>query len=285
MKINEIKINPNNPRLIKDGKFKKLVKSIESFPKMMELRPIIIDENNIILGGNMRYTALKQLGYKEIPDNWIKQADKLTDEEKKEFIVKDNVGFGDWDYDLLANQWDEIKLEEWGMDLNFMENENNIQKENKDKKKCHFSFSICNNLLTTGVGGGHMKYYALYRNKDMDLELLKSEKYNILLFVSPLIQYFKSNNIKNIIIAPKGTRAKKNGFHFVTELMAECKKYITLNIIDIFENKNNKIYLKKNIDIPKDCIIFDDILTRGTTLKKMCDLTNVYNNLILLTNH
>jgi site-specific DNA-methyltransferase (adenine-specific) len=117
MKITELKPNPNNPRLIKDDKFKKLCDSIQAFPKMMELRPIIIDEDNIILGGNMRFNALKHLGYKELPAEWVKQANELTEEQKQEFIVKDNVGFGEWDWDILANEWDTQKLEEWGLEL------------------------------------------------------------------------------------------------------------------------------------------------------------------------
>jgi len=117
MKISELKPNKDNPRFIKEDKVDKLVKSIKDFPKMMELRPIIIDNDNIILGGNMRFKALLELGYKELPDNWIKRADKLTDAEKKQFIIKDNVGFGEWDYDILANEWEQEELEEWGMVL------------------------------------------------------------------------------------------------------------------------------------------------------------------------
>lgn len=117
MKITEIKTNPNNPRFIKDEKFNKLVKSIKDFPEMMELRPIIIDENNIIQGGNMRYKALRELGYKDIPDNWIKQRKDLTVEQWNEFIIKDNVGFGEWDLDALANEWDGEQLSKWGVDL------------------------------------------------------------------------------------------------------------------------------------------------------------------------
>lgn len=118
IKLSKVKPNPNNPRLIKDEKFKKLCASIQAFgDKMMPLRPIVVDENFVILGGNMRYRALKELGYKEVPDEWIKQASELTDEEKKEFIVKDNVGFGEWDWDMLANEWDSDSLSEWGLDI------------------------------------------------------------------------------------------------------------------------------------------------------------------------
>jgi DNA modification methylase len=114
MNINEIKPNPNNPRIIKDDKFKKLVKSIQDFPQMLELRPIVIDENNIVLGGNMRLKACIEAGLKDVP---VKQAKELTEEQKKEFIVKDNVGYGEWDWDDLANNWDAEELVEWGIDI------------------------------------------------------------------------------------------------------------------------------------------------------------------------
>jgi len=114
VKISEIKTNPKNPRLIKDDKFRKLVKSIEEFPQMLELRPIVVDENNIVLGGNMRLKACIEVGLKEV---YIVQANDLTEQQKDEFIVKDNVGFGEWDWDILANEWDTDKLEDWGLDL------------------------------------------------------------------------------------------------------------------------------------------------------------------------
>jgi DNA modification methylase len=117
MKLTEIHINPANPRLIKDDRFKKLVKSIEEFPKMMELRPIIVDKDGLILGGNMRFKALQELKYKDIPDEWVKRAEELTEAEKREFIIKDNIGFGENDWDMLANEWDQDKLIEWGLDI------------------------------------------------------------------------------------------------------------------------------------------------------------------------
>jgi hypothetical protein len=112
VKINSIKTNPKNPRLIKDDKFKKLVNSIKEFPQMLELRPIVVDENNIILGGNMRHKACIEAGLKEV---YIVQAKDLTELQKDEFIVKDNVGFGEWDWDILANEWDSELLNDWGL--------------------------------------------------------------------------------------------------------------------------------------------------------------------------
>ena len=99
MKITDIKPNPNNPRVIRDDKFDKLCRSLADFPQMMELRPIIIDADSVILGGNMRYQALRASGKTEIPDAWVKQASELTEAQKQEFIIKDNVGFGEWNWD------------------------------------------------------------------------------------------------------------------------------------------------------------------------------------------
>ena len=116
VKINEVKPNPKNPRLIKDEKFKKLVKSIQEFPDMLNKRPLIVftdvDSKYVVLGGNMRLKACKEVGIKEIP---VIVADEWTEEQKAEFLIKDNVGFGEWDWDGLANEWDVEKLEDWGL--------------------------------------------------------------------------------------------------------------------------------------------------------------------------
>lgn len=117
MKLSDIKANPNNPRVIKDDKFAKLVKSITEFPKMMALRPMVINSDNIVLGDNMRLKALKEIGYKEIPDEWVKRAEDLTEEETRRFIIADNVGFGEHDWEMLANEWDVEELGEWGLDV------------------------------------------------------------------------------------------------------------------------------------------------------------------------
>ncbi|NCU72201.1 MAG: hypothetical protein EBY66_04175 [Candidatus Fonsibacter lacus] len=137
VKLSEIKPNPKNPRLIKDEKFKKLVQSIKDFPQMLELRPIVVDENNVILGGNMRFKALKEAGYKEVP---IVKANDLTNEQKDEFIVKDNIGFGEWDWDSLANEWDVDKLEEWGLDIPiFDSNINDIEQIDEFNESVNFT--------------------------------------------------------------------------------------------------------------------------------------------------
>jgi DNA modification methylase len=118
MKVDIKKVipNPSNPRIIKDDKFKKLVNSIKEFPQMLELRPIVVDSNMVVLGGNMRLKACIAAGLQEVD---ILIADQLTEEQKAEFIIKDNVGFGEWDWDLLANEWDVEALTDWGLELPF----------------------------------------------------------------------------------------------------------------------------------------------------------------------
>ena len=111
--ISKIKLNPGNPRLIKDDKFDKLVQSIKDFPQMLKIRPIVVNSDMIVLGGNMRLQACKKAGLKEV---YIIKADDLTEKQQQEFIIKDNVGFGQWDWDILANEWDKEELTEWGLD-------------------------------------------------------------------------------------------------------------------------------------------------------------------------
>jgi hypothetical protein len=114
VKITELVLNDQNPRFIKDNKFKKLVESIKSFEKMLDIRPIVVDENMVILGGNMRFRACREAGLKKIP---VMIVENLTDAEKNEFMIKDNVGFGEWNFDMLANTFDSVQLVDWGMDV------------------------------------------------------------------------------------------------------------------------------------------------------------------------
>ena len=114
MKISKVLPNPENPRVIKDHKYKALVKSIKEFPKMLEIRPIVVNSDMVILGGNMRLKACIEAGLKEIP---VIVAKELTESEQREFTIKDNVSFGEWDWDKLANEWDDAELNDWGLDV------------------------------------------------------------------------------------------------------------------------------------------------------------------------
>jgi hypothetical protein len=135
IKITEVKVNPNNPRIIKDDKFKKLVQSIKDFPEMLKLRPIVVNDDMVVLGGNMRLKACKEAGLKEVP---IIKAEDLTEDQQREFIIKDNVGFGEWDWDEIANNWDAEQLDAWGLNLIQFESDQYFEiddKLNNDKDK------------------------------------------------------------------------------------------------------------------------------------------------------
>jgi ParB-like chromosome segregation protein Spo0J len=152
MKLKDIKPNPNNPRVLRDDKFQKLKQSITEFPKMLSLRPMVIDENNVVLGGNMRLRALQELGFTDIEDAWVKRSSDLTEDEKKRFIIADNVAFGEWDWDTLANDWEVVDLEAWGLEIPFYDEEvkEEQSKEEEDFKTLELNFNAWdyNNVIT-----------------------------------------------------------------------------------------------------------------------------------------
>lgn len=113
VRVADIKSNPDNPRTIRGEKFSKLVKSIQEFPEMLEARPIVVNQDMVVLGGNMRLKAIKEANIKEVTVDIV----DWDAAKQAEFIIKDNVGFGDWDWDLLANDWDSNELSDWGLDV------------------------------------------------------------------------------------------------------------------------------------------------------------------------
>lgn len=160
IKISEIKLNPNNPRLIKDDKFAKLVKSVKEFPEMLDIRPIVVNSDMIILGGNMRFRACKEAGLKEIP---VIIAEGLTEQQQKEFLIKDNVAGGEWDWDMLANEWEAEQLSEWGLEtftpsdvnLNDFFEESTEEKEQKNKIVLEYTeeeFALVNDAFSKHSG-------------------------------------------------------------------------------------------------------------------------------------
>ena len=133
--IGKVNANPNNPRFIKDDKFQKLVQSIKDLPQMLDIRPIVVNKEMIVLGGNMRLKACLEAGLKEVS---IIIADNLTPEQEKEFLIKDNVSGGEWDWDVLANEWNQEELEEWGVDVFKYDSDVNLDEffeENGDSEK------------------------------------------------------------------------------------------------------------------------------------------------------
>lgn len=130
--LDSLYANPNNPRIIKDHRYQKLCDNLRKYPNLMSMRPIVVEsrKNRMILGGNMRHSGLKEIGYKKVPESWVKYADELTPEECQAFIILDNVGFGEWDYELLANDWSTEQLADWGVDLPRLD----IDKEEDEKE-------------------------------------------------------------------------------------------------------------------------------------------------------
>jgi len=190
MKLSTIKSNPNNPRIIKDEKFKKLVQSIKDFPEMIEKRPMVcvtdIDGSIYPLGGNMRLKALQELKYKDIPDTWVLMADDWTEEKRREFVIKDNVGFGEWDWDDLANNWDVEELENWGLDipdfavkeLEAEEDDYEVPDEIKTDIVIGDLFEIGEHRLLCGDSTNSDNLYLLLQNKKPEL-LLTDPPYGI----------------------------------------------------------------------------------------------------------
>jgi len=116
IKLASLKPNPDNPRYITEEKFEALKRSIRDFPEMMALRPMVVDEQGTVLGGNMRLKALAELGYEDIPAAWVVKAKDLTEEQRREFVIKDNIGFGAWDWEAIGNEWSDLPLDDWGLD-------------------------------------------------------------------------------------------------------------------------------------------------------------------------
>lgn len=155
--ITKIKSNPDNPRVIKDYKFKKLVKSIKEFPQMLDLRPIVVNSDMVVLGGNMRLRACQAAGLTEVP---IIEAQDLTEAQQKEFIIKDNSSFGEWDWDILANEWDTNELKDWGLDIPKWDDKDEFDSDVVDTGDYDFP--------EEGVEGSHVKMVQLFLNTETE---------------------------------------------------------------------------------------------------------------------
>ena len=187
IEIKKLKPNPNNPRSINKNKFERLKKSITEFPKMLELRPIVVDENFVVLGGNMRLKALKDLGIKET--FYIQQKD-LSDDQKKQFVIKDNASFGDWDWDILANEWNNKDLLDWGIDV--LQPEEELEKNNDENE-----FS---NLIDTYINAQIKQIVLYYNNEEYetalnnleDIRLKENLEHNTQVFNLLIEKYLKN---------------------------------------------------------------------------------------------
>ena len=167
--INKIKSNPNNPRVIKDDKFKKLVQSLKDLPEMAQVRPIVVNQDMIVLGGNMRLKAMKEAGWKEAPVAVV----DWDEDKQRQFIIKDNVGFGEWDWDMLANEWDAESLGDWGLsvptsintdiDLDAFFEEDNTEKNEKHKIVLEYSEDEYNAVIEALKNHSESKESVFYK--------------------------------------------------------------------------------------------------------------------------
>ena len=245
VKINAIKTNPKNPRLIKDDKFKKLVKSIQEFPQMLELRPIVVDENNIILGGNMRYKACIEAGLKEI---YILKAEDLTEQQKDEFIVKDNVGFGEWDWDILANEWDTDKLQDWGLDLPLDVSVQELEAEEDD-------YEIPNEINTDIVLGDlfeigeHRLLCGDSTDSDQVAKLMNGQKADMVFTDPPYRVSFQGQRISNttkdgvVIHGHKGANTKHDEIENDSLSEDDFKDFMSAVLSNLFLFNNGAWYI------------------------------------------
>jgi len=208
--INTVKANPNNPRIIKDDKFAKLVKSINEFPQMLKLRPIVVNDDMVVLGGNMRLKACKEAGLKDIP---IIKASELTEQQQKEFIVKDNVGYGEWDWNDLANNWDADQLQDWGLDIPGFDAEV-LEAEEDD-------FAVPDGGIKTDIVLGDLFEIGQHRllcgdstDSDQVAKLMNGQKADMVFTDPPYNVDFKGQELSNTtkdgieILGHKGANAK-----------------------------------------------------------------------------
>jgi len=250
VKINSIKTNPKNPRLIKDDKFKKLVNSIKEFPQMLELRPIVVDENNIILGGNMRHKACIEAGLKEV---YIVQAKDLTEQQKDEFIVKDNVGFGEWDWDILANEWDTDKLENWGLDLPLDVSVQELEAEEDN-------YEIPNEITTDIVLGDlfeigeHRLLCGDSTDSDQVAKLMNGQKADMVFTDPPYNVDFKGQDLSN---------TTKDGIEILGHKGANSKHD---------KIKNDSMPDDKFVDFMKEVLSNVTLFNKGAWYFSFCDL-------------
>jgi len=220
--INEVLTNPNNPRTIKDDKFKKLVKSIKEFPQMLEKRAIVVDEAMMVLGGNMRLKACKEAGIKMV---WVDVAEGWTEEQKQEFIVKDNVGFGEWDWDTLSNEWDVDQLDEWGLDVPDFPNELEAEEDDYEEPDDLKVDVVLGDLIEIGE---HRLLCGDSTDSDQVAKLMNGEKADMVFTDPPYgmnavsSSGVLSKNYDSDILGDNNTDAAKDSFNLINSLYSDA---------------------------------------------------------------
>jgi DNA modification methylase len=244
VKISEVKPNPKNPRIIKDDKFRKLVKSIQEFPDMLNKRPLIVftdtDGKFVVLGGNMRLKACKEIGLKEIP---VILADEWTEEQKAEFLIKDNVGFGEWDWDQLANEWDAEKLDDWGLDLpvDLSVEKHEAEEDDFDTTPPEEPITVLGDLYEIGE---HRLLCGDSTDSDQVAKLMNGEKAE-LLFTSPPYSDMREYNGKKDLSVDN-----------IAEFIPNWMPFVEYQVVNLgIQRKDNDIvqYWDSYIDKARSC--------------------------------
>lgn len=257
MDIKELKINPKNPRKFDKATIDKMVKSITEFPKMLSLRPIVIDDDGTVLGGNLRLKALHAAGFEEIPDDWVRKASELTEEEKKRFIIADNVQFGEWDYDELTSEWDAGQLADWGLELPTISNE--VEAHEDD-------YEIPDEIKTDIVLGDLFEFQkdgkTLHRllcgdstDSDQVAKLMNGENADLILTDPPYgIGYKESKNWAKPSYIKRPIIGDNESFNFNKYAFPNSKNYCIwganyfCNTIPFYEKSNYVVWAKAHSD-------------------------------------
>ena len=252
--ISKVRPNSENPRYIKDEKFKKLVQSIKEFPEMMPVRPIVVNKEMVVLGGNMRLKAMQEAGWKEVPVQVV----DWSDEKQREFIIKDNVGFGEWDWDELANTWDAEELNEWGLDTPDNWKAEELEAEEDD-------YSVPEELKTDVVLGDlieigeHRLLCGDSTDSDQVAKLMNGEKADLLLTDPPYglgidgQKESKSNNPKHNrkhheFRGWDNERPEKNTFEIITSFAKRSIIWGGNYFADLLKPTRGWIYWSKGQD-------------------------------------
>jgi DNA modification methylase len=243
-KLSEVKLNPNNPRLIKDDNFKKLVQSIKDFPEMLDIRPIVVNADMVILGGNMRFKACKEAGLKEVP---IIVADNLTEEQQREFLIKDNVSGGEWDWSLL-NDWDSEQLEDWGLEVPSFETEVlEAEEDDFDTTPPEEPITVLGDLYEIGE---HRLLCGDSTDSDQVAKLMNGSKADMV-FTDPPYKLETEGGCKGIT----GEALRKQGKDI--EFISDFNPSDFLNTMPlVFENKRMNAYVFCNKDLLPDYLVW-----------------------------
>jgi DNA modification methylase len=242
VKLSDVKSNPNNPRLIKNDKFEKLVQSLKDFPEMAKVRPIVVNQDFVVLGGNQRLRAMKEAGWKQVP---IEVVD-WSEQQQKEFIIKDNVGFGEWEWDMLANEWEADDLEKWGLDVPAFVEEPEAEEDDFEEPENIETDIVLGDLFEIGE---HRLLCGDSTDSDAVGKLMNGKKADMV-FTDPPYKIETDGGAKGDI----GKALRKQGKDI--EFIAEFNPLEFLQVLPLVFDKNMNAYIFCNNELLPDYLIW-----------------------------